>query len=56
VIRSLLAVCERNKDRVDPVAIPATVEWRATSSSLVTSGSHGTDHPGRGQSATAEIG
>ena len=41
VVRDLLAVCEKYKDRVDPAAILPTVEWRSTSSSLVTAGGHG---------------
>jgi UDP-sulfoquinovose synthase len=35
-IRSLLAVADRHRDRVDPAAIEATVEWRRTSSRLST--------------------
>ena len=41
VVRDLLAVCEKYRDRVDPAAILPTVEWRSTSSSLVTAGGHG---------------
>jgi len=33
-IRSLLAVVDRHRDRVDPVAIRPTVQWRSTASSL----------------------
>jgi UDP-sulfoquinovose synthase len=33
-IRSLLAVVDRHRDRVDPTAIRPTVEWRRTASSL----------------------
>jgi hypothetical protein len=36
-IRSLLAVVDRHRDRVDPEAIAPTVQWRQTSSSLPTS-------------------
>ena len=36
-IRSLLAVVDRHRDRVDPEAIRPTVQWRSTSSSLRTS-------------------
>jgi len=35
-IRSLLGVVDRHRDRVDPAAIEATVEWRRTSSRLST--------------------
>ena len=38
VLRSILDVAERHKDKVDPEAIRPTVEWRKTSSSLSTSG------------------
>ena len=38
VVRSLLAVCEQYKSRVDPAAILPTVEWRSTSSNLPTAG------------------
>ncbi|MDA8275632.1 MAG: NAD-dependent epimerase/dehydratase family protein [Actinomycetota bacterium] len=42
VVRSLLEVCERHRDRVDPTAIRPTVEWRQTASRLATaSGLHG---------------
>jgi UDP-sulfoquinovose synthase len=37
VVRSLLEVCERYRDRVDPAAIRPTVEWRKTASRLATS-------------------
>ena len=37
-IKSILSVAERHRERVDPVAIRPTVEWRKTSSTLVTSG------------------
>jgi len=37
-ISSLLAVADRNRDRVDPVAIHPTVQWRDTASRLSTSG------------------
>src|SRR5580693_4876187 len=33
-IRSLLAVVDRHRDRVDPAAIRPTVQWRSTASSL----------------------
>ena len=36
-IRSLLAVVDRHRDRVDPGAIEPTVQWRKTSSRLPTS-------------------
>jgi UDP-sulfoquinovose synthase len=39
VLKSMLAVCEHNKRNVNVEAILPTVEWRATSSSLVTAGS-----------------
>jgi UDP-sulfoquinovose synthase len=35
-LRSLLAVADRHRDRVDPAAIGATVEWRRTASRLTT--------------------
>jgi len=35
-IRALLGVVDRHRDRVDPDAIEATVEWRRTSSRLAT--------------------
>jgi len=35
-IQRLLAVADRHRDRVDPAAIEATVEWRRTSSRLST--------------------
>jgi len=38
-ISSLLQVVDRHRDRVDPQAIRPTVQWRATSSTLPTSGS-----------------
>ena len=38
-ISSLLAVADRHRDRVDPVAIAPTVQWRSTASTLLTSGS-----------------
>ncbi len=42
VVRSVLEVCERHRERVDPAAIRPTVEWRRTASRLVTaSGLHG---------------
>ena len=56
VIRSLLGVCEQYKDRVDPAAILPTVDWRATSSSLTTAGTHGTSADGVGDSESAEVG
>jgi UDP-sulfoquinovose synthase len=31
-IRTLLAVVDRHRDRVDPVAIAPTVQWRKTAS------------------------
>jgi UDP-sulfoquinovose synthase len=39
VIKSMLEVCDRFKGNVNPEAILPTVEWRATSSNLVTAGS-----------------
>ena len=56
VIRSLLAVCEQYKDAVDPAAILPTVDWRSTSSSLVTAGSHGAVPTDSGESESAEVG
>ena len=56
VIRSLLTVCEQHKDRVDPAAILATVDWRSTSSSLVTAGSHSGPPAAGGKTRTAEVG
>jgi UDP-sulfoquinovose synthase len=35
-LRSILAVADRHRDRVDPAAIGATVEWRRTASRLLT--------------------
>jgi UDP-sulfoquinovose synthase len=35
-IRSILAVAERHRDRVDPAAIEPTVQWRRTASTLAT--------------------
>src|SRR6204780_4268616 len=35
-ISSLLAVADRNRDRVDPAAIEATVNWRSTASTMPT--------------------
>jgi UDP-sulfoquinovose synthase len=55
VVRSLLAVCEQFKDRVDPAAILPTVEWRSTSSSLATAGSNGTSADGVGETESAEV-
>ncbi len=55
VIRSLLTVCEQYKDHVDPTAILPTVDWRSTSSSLVTAGSHGTQVKTRDSSGRAEV-
>jgi len=37
-IRSLLAVVDRHRDRVDPSAIEPTVQWRRTASALATTG------------------
>jgi UDP-sulfoquinovose synthase len=37
-LSSLLAIADRHRDRVDPVAIRPTVQWRKTSSTLATSG------------------
>jgi UDP-sulfoquinovose synthase len=56
VIRSLLAVCEQYKDRVDAAAILPTVDWRSTSSSLATAGSHGTSAMGVGDSESTVVG
>jgi UDP-sulfoquinovose synthase len=42
-IGGLLAVADHHRDRVDPVAIRPTVEWRRTSSTLATSGAAGTE-------------
>jgi len=36
-LRSILAVVDRHRDRVDPGAIAPTVQWRATESTLATS-------------------
>ncbi len=47
-ISSLLAVVDRHRDRVDPVAIRPTVQWRSTASVLPTSAN------GDGRSRTAE--
>jgi UDP-sulfoquinovose synthase len=38
-ISALLAVVDRHRDRVDPLAIRPTVQWRSTASTLPTSGS-----------------
>ncbi len=35
-LRSVLAVADRHRDRIDPAAIGATVEWRRTASRLLT--------------------
>ena len=35
-IRSLLAVADRHRDRIDLAAISPTVEWRRTASTLTT--------------------
>ena len=56
VIRSLLAVCQQYQDRVDASAILPTVDWRSTSSSLATAGSHGVSATGVGNSESAEVG
>ncbi len=56
VIRSLLAVCEQYEDAVDPAAILPTVDWRSTSSRLVTAGSRGASPSGPGRSSSAEVG
>jgi UDP-sulfoquinovose synthase len=37
-IRSLMAVVDRHRDRVDPEAIEPTVQWRKTSSRIPTTG------------------
>ena len=55
VVRSLIAVCEKYKDRVDPSAILPTVNWRETSSSLTTAGSHGPSATGVGDTESAEV-
>jgi len=55
VVRSLIAVCEKYKDRVDPSAILPTVNWRETSSSLITAGSHGPSATGVGDTESAEV-
>jgi UDP-sulfoquinovose synthase len=47
-ISSLLAVVDRHRDRVDPVAIRPTVQWRSTASVLPTSAN------GDGRSRAAE--
>jgi UDP-sulfoquinovose synthase len=39
-LQTLLAVADRNRDRVDVAAILPTVQWRKTASTLATSGSH----------------
>jgi UDP-sulfoquinovose synthase len=56
VVRSLIAVCEQYKDRVDPAAILPTVNRRDTSSSLATAGSHGTPADGVGDTESAGVG
>ncbi|HAM00659.1 MAG TPA: NAD-dependent dehydratase, partial [Acidimicrobiaceae bacterium] len=38
-LRSILAVADAHRDRVDPAAIGATVEWRRTASRLATASS-----------------
>jgi UDP-sulfoquinovose synthase len=43
VIQSILAEADRHKANVDPAAIRPTVEWRSTSSSLITSVGAGPD-------------
>jgi len=55
-VRSLLAVCEKFKSRVDPEAILPTVNWRETSSSLTTAGGHGPSAAGVGDATSAEVG
>ena len=55
VVRSLLAVCEQYKDAVDPAAILPTVDWRSTSSTLATAGSHGASPSDPGTSNAAEV-
>ena len=42
-LQSLLAVVDRHRDRVDPVAITPTVQWRKTASTLSTSAGLGTE-------------
>lgn len=56
VVRDLLAVCEKFKDRVDPAAILPTVEWRSTSSSLVTAGGHGATAESVADPTATEVG
>ena len=48
-------MCEKYKDRVDPSAILPTVNWRETSSSLTTAGSHGPSATGVGDTESAEV-
>jgi UDP-sulfoquinovose synthase len=38
-LKSMLAVAERHRDRVQPEAINPTVQWRTTASTLPTAGS-----------------
>jgi UDP-sulfoquinovose synthase len=56
VVRSLLAVCERHRDMVDPAAILPTVDWRSTSSGLATAGSLGSGTPDRHETTSADKG
>ncbi len=49
-ISSLLAVADRNRERVDPAAIRPTVHWRSTASTLPTAGSA----PGTGRDLASE--
>ena len=55
-LSSLLAVVDRFRDRVDPVAIEPTVKWRATASTLRTAGSGvgGDAHEAESQAREAE--
>ena len=56
VVHSLIAVCEKYKERVDPAAILPTVNWRDPSSSLATAGSHGRSADGVGDTESAGVG
>jgi UDP-sulfoquinovose synthase len=52
-LSSLLAVVDRFRDRVDPVAIEPTVEWRSTASTLRTAGSGAAGHAREAESTDA---
>ncbi|HEX3946414.1 MAG TPA: hypothetical protein VHW47_01860, partial [Acidimicrobiales bacterium] len=53
-ISSLLAVVDRHRDRVDPLAIRPTVQWRSTASTLPTSVTGGTGRNGDGRPRATE--